>query len=47
MLALVDGTGGPEFLDLVKAALLGALEALPASAHLGLVSFDDQASLWP
>ena len=42
MLALIDATGGPAFFELVRTALLGALEALPPSALLGLISFSDQ-----
>ena len=47
VLAIVNATGDHEFLDNVKAALLGALEALPACAHLGLITFHDQASQQP
>ena len=39
MLALVDAGGGEEWLELVRGALAAALEALPASALFGLVTF--------
>lgn len=40
--ALVDTTGGEEYLELVKSALLAALEALPASALFGLATYSNQ-----
>ena len=44
-MALVDTTGGEEYLELVKSALLAALEALPASALFGLATYSDQVCL--
>jgi len=38
-LALVDAGGGEDWLELVRGALAAALEALPASALFGLVTF--------
>lgn len=37
--ALIDATGGPVFLELVKGAVLAALEALPSCALFGLATF--------
>jgi hypothetical protein len=38
-IALVDTTCGEDFLELVKSALLAALEALPAAALFGFITF--------
>ena len=43
--ALVDTTGGEEYLELVKSALLAALEALPSCALFGLATYNDQVCL--
>lgn len=39
-IALVDVSSTPEFLEVVKSALLAALEALDESAAFGLITFD-------
>ena len=41
-IALVDASGGEEWLELVKGALLAALEALPPGACFGLATFARQ-----
>ena len=43
--ALVDTTGGEEYMELVKSALLAALEALPSCALFGLATYTDQVCL--
>lgn len=40
--ALVDATGSEDYIELVKSALLAALEALPLSALFGLATFTNQ-----
>ena len=47
LLALIDATGGPAYFEHVRTALLGALEALPPTAHLALISFSDQVPSIP
>mmetsp|Transcript_12575 Transcript_12575/g.35332 ORF Transcript_12575/g.35332 Transcript_12575/m.35332 type:complete len:804 (+) Transcript_12575:541-2952(+) len=44
-LAMVDVTGDEDFLELVKSALLAALEALPPLALFGIVTFSDKVGL--
>ena len=44
-LALVDLCCDEEFLELVRSALLAALEALPPSAVFGLVTFSDKVGV--
>ena len=46
-IALVDLTGGSDFLELVRSALLAALEALPPSALFALITFSDSVPLFP
>ena len=41
-IALIDSTGGPTYLELVKSALLAALEAMPPAALFGLVTFSNE-----
>ena len=41
-LALVDLSGGEEYLELVRGALQAALEALPSTALFGLITFANQ-----
>lgn len=41
-LALVDLSGGEDYLELVRGALQAALEALPSTALFGLITFADQ-----
>lgn len=43
--ALVDLTGGPDFLELVRTALQAALEAVPPSSLFALVTFADAVTL--
>lgn len=43
--ALVDGTGSEDFTELVRSALLAALEAMPPGALFGLASFSSQVQL--
>lgn len=43
-LALVDATGGGVFLELIKGAVLAALEALPACSLFGLATFSHEVS---
>ncbi|KAK3249379.1 hypothetical protein CYMTET_41189, partial [Cymbomonas tetramitiformis] len=45
-IALVDLSGGEEFLELVKSALLAALEALPSVTLFGLVTFSHKLGLY-
>ncbi|GMH33418.1 hypothetical protein BSKO_01252 [Bryopsis sp. KO-2023] len=45
-IALVDTVCSNEFLDCVKTALAAALEAMPASAMFGLISFDDRVRMF-
>lgn len=40
--ALVDVCGSDDYLELVKSALQAALEAMPAGALFGLVTFSNQ-----
>jgi len=40
--ALVDATGSEDYIELVKSALLAALESLPQSALFGLATFTNQ-----
>jgi hypothetical protein len=42
--ALVDATGGEEYMELVRSALLAALEALPEGSLFGLATFSDQVT---
>ena len=44
VIALVDSTGTPEWLDLITDALSAALEALPPSTRFGLVLFGSQVN---
>ena len=44
-IAVVDLTGSADFLDCVKSALLAALEALPASARLGVVTVGERVGV--
>jgi len=44
--ALVDLDAGEEFIELVKSALLAALEALPPGSLFGLVAFSHKISLY-
>ena len=41
-IALVDLSCNEEFLELVRSALLAALEAVPPAARFGLVTFSDK-----
>ena len=41
-LALIDATGGPVFMELVKGAVLAALEAMPACYLFGLATFSSE-----
>jgi hypothetical protein len=41
-----DSTAGEDFLELVKSALLAALEALPPAALFGLVTFSHKLGLY-
>ncbi|KAL6051129.1 Protein transport protein Sec24B [Balamuthia mandrillaris] len=45
-IALVDVSGTPESLELVKSGLLGALKALPPSCLFGLVTFSGRVSVY-
>ncbi len=44
LLALVDATGGDEWIELVRSALLAALEAVPPYTLFGLCTFSNKVS---
>eukprot|EP00884_Botryococcus_braunii_P002587 jgi/Botrbrau1/12329/Bobra.4_3s0002.2 len=44
--ALVDRSGGPDYLELVRTALLAALEAVPPSSLFALLTFADTVELY-
>ena len=43
-IVLIDTTGGAGFVELVTAAVLAALEAMPACSLVGLATFSDEVS---
>jgi len=45
-IALVDVTGSPEALSLIREGLQGALKALPPSSLFGLISFSDRIGVY-
>ena len=42
--ALVDVCGGEDYLELIRSALQAALEAMPAGALFGLITFSTRVS---
>eukprot|EP00798_Chlamydomonas_sp_ICE-L_P009712 gene9712-7580_t len=42
-IAVVDVSGGEDFLELVRSALLASLEALPPAAQFGLITFSNKS----
>ena len=42
--ALVDVCGGDEYLELIRSALQAALEAMPAGALFGLITFSTRVT---
>ena len=43
--ALVDVCGGEDYLELIRSALQAALEAMPAGALFGLITFSTRVRL--
>jgi hypothetical protein len=43
---MVDLCGSPDYLDLIKAGLLAAIEAMPPTAHVGLLTYSDRIGMY-